>query len=713
MTKIISFSIRFITVCAIILPSISGKYAWAEEELKPVLVEADQEKVARSAEPLPEVKETKIYSGKKTTVVESESKPEVTMNNYRQLFSEIPGLLVSDVSNESFASINYRGLGDPHESFNLLFLKDGIPIQPDPFGYPAAYYQPPTDTIERIEFTRGGGALLFGPQPGGVINYETRKPVAGSSDSFRTKQVVGSKNLYSTYNEISGSKDELSYLAFFHSRQSDGFRVANSDFIVNNGGFKLSTQLCDETSLLFGLDLYSGDHGEAGGLTLERGEGLANYQDDRNQTTLRYDRLRVERYMPTLTLVSKLDSNTTLSARAWAGHLSRFSRRQDTGGATAFGGTPLGITNTIQRQSFTNLGADLRLLEDYQLMGEENTFTIGSTFSAIDAPFRQSKGDTPWANSGELRKDIDRSTLYGSLFAENLFRFGDLKITPSARMEMIGQDIDERLNAGSTVPLRSTDSTNVVPLFGIGASYALYSDAELYGNISQAYKPVAFQDAVPLGTGDTISGDIDEAKTLAYEVGVRGRPVSWARFDLSGFAYDFDNLFGRVGSAFSNTGRAVYRGLDLAGELSLFEIADRAIGGKEFSALGDLGLYSNISLLNAKFVEGPLNTKTPQFAPDYLLRFGLKYSYLEQLKLAFLGTHLASHYADDGNSANRFIPSYKVWDLTGEVMIYEQFAGIVFGINNIFDEQYYARIRSNGIDPAAPRNYYAGINLRF
>lgn len=35
------------------------------------------------------------------------------------------------------------------------------------------------------------------------------------------------------------------------------------------------------------------------------------------------------------------------------------------------------------------------------------------------------------------------------------------------------------------------------------------------------------------------------------------------------------------------------------------------------------------------------------------------------------------------------------------------------GINNIFDEDYYARITNAGIDPAARRNFYGGVSLKF
>jgi Fe(3+) dicitrate transport protein len=38
---------------------------------------------------------------------------------------------------------------------------------------------------------------------------------------------------------------------------------------------------------------------------------------------------------------------------------------------------------------------------------------------------------------------------------------------------------------------------------------------------------------------------------------------------------------------------------------------------------------------------------------------------------------------------------------------------ITAGINNLFDEDYYSRIRSDGIDPAYGRNFYAGFGFTF
>ncbi len=134
---------------------------------------------------------------------------------------------------------------------------------------------------------------------------------------------------------------------------------------------------------------------------------------------------------------------------------------------------------------------------------------------------------------------------------------------------------------------------------------------------------------------------------------------------------------------------------------------------KELTGFGELRFYANASLLNAEFTEGSLDGKTPQYAPDYLVRFGGIYSFPKFAKVGLLGTYLDDHYADDGNTATRFIPSYVVWDLTAEFLVYKETLTLIAGINNLFDQEYYSRIRSNGIEPAPERNFYAGVNLRF
>lgn len=674
--------------------------------LSEITVTADTE-VERPLLDLPETADGKIFSGKQGTVTDIDEKPEIPNQNYRQLFNEIPGLTVAEVSNESFLSTSYRGIGDPHESFNVNVLKDGIPINADLFGYPAVYYQPPAQSVERIEFVHGGSALLYGPQVSGALNFITRSPDTVSPTGIRTEHIGGSYGLYSTYNEVTTSAGGIGFLGSYNFRRSDGFRDENSDYRVHNAVAKAAFETAGGTDVLVELNAYDADHGEAGGLTLERGEGLANYDDDREQSTLEHDRLRIERYMPSLNVSHKLDGDTEIIAKAWGGYYSRYSKRQSAGDAPAFGGVAVGTTNTIQKQEFRTGGGEARLLHDYEAFGNEHTVSTGLFLLGTDSPFRVEKGSTPFANTGSLERLVERDTFVGSVFAENRFNFGDLAFTPGFRLENIYQKIDERFNVSDSDSLRETDSTDTVPLLGAGVEYKLPGESIVHANVSQGYRPVTYQDAVPLSSGDVISDDLEESESVSYEAGFRGTPLEWWSWRASYFFVEFDDQFGRVENQIQNVGRAEYQGVELASAVDLFGIAENDAG-----TLGSLRLHANVTFLDAEFTRGPVDGKTPQYAPDYLLRTGLSYESPQGVKVALLGTLVDETFADDANTANRFVPSYKVWDLLAEVPVYGDIR-LVAGINNLFDEEYYSRIRSNGIEPAAERNYYAGVDFRF
>ena len=664
-------------------------------------------------EPAPTEEKAKIFSGKKVSITNTKALPQITSNNHRQAFSQTPGLLVSEVTNDSLTSFSYRGFGDPHETFNLNVLQDDIPINFDIYGYPATYYSPPSDFVDQIEFTHGGAALLYGAQPGGALNYRTRTPTLDTELSARTKQVFGSKNLYSTYNEVSGTKDNLSYLIAYHHRQFDGFRDLNSNSRVDFASLKLENKLTENTKLLFEQDIYDGAFGEPGGLSLNAGQDIASFNLDRWQTSLKHDTLSFKRYVTSLGVEHRYDANTQIYSKLWAGFNSRNSKRQAFGTAPTFGGIANGTTNTIQLQESKTLGFQTRASHNWSMFEEKQTFASGIWLYGTDSPFTTETGETPDAEVGKLTRSIDRQTIAGAIFAENKFNYGNLSITPGVRLENISQELDERFNPSASRGLAFKNSNNLVFLSGLGLNYQLPKEFELYANFSQGFKPVTYQDSLPLGPADQVTSDINESKTTNYEAGIRGNPTHYISLDSSLFYSTYSNQFGRVGQTFGNTGRGRYFGVDLATNIDLVTISDNFLKTNYKKSLGVFSIYGNASILNAEFTGGQLDGKTPQYAPRYLIKSGLVYSPKENTKIALLGNFTAKHFADDGNTLSFEIPSYKVWDLTADVSIIKKRLGLVAGINNLFDEKYYSRIRSNGIDPSLPRNFYAGVNLYY
>lgn len=660
---------------------------------------------------LPDIAGASIFSGKKSTVLDLDKLPRIVGNNYRQALSQSPGLLLAEESSP-LVSIGYRGL-NPHRAQFTQMLRDGIPIHADQFGYPEAYYTPPLDTVDRIEFLHGGASLQYGPQPGGALNYITHRPRTDKEFSLRTQHVVGSDDLYSTFTSADGTVGQLGYYTYFNHRQSDGFRSANSGYDLNNGAVKLLYTLANGGRLIFNADRYEETHGEPGGLS------VADFASGSLAATRLYDEMTISRDSVSLTYEFEPDADSFLVANLWWANYERFSKRQRGGG---FGTLPTGgnaATNSIESQVFRTLGLDARYRRNWGFGGDTpHAFSTGLQVYHSNSPRRDLRGLTPAAEIGVLTNASEREVLYAPLFMENRFRFGKFSVTPGLRVENAWQDIRETVNrsvnnAGAVTalnPLESIDDHTTVVLGGIGAEYELPASSSIYGNISQGYRPRIYSEAVPTGPTAFVNGDLEEGKSLEYEIGVRGRPTEWATFDASLFLLQFEDQIGVVavpgGTSFQNVGDAEHKGLDLSVSLDLLAIA------RGRKAEDSLDWFLNTTLLDAEFTRGPQRGKTPQYAPDFIVRTGFTYAHGDKGRISLTGTLVDDHFADDGNTAPFAVPGYFTCDLTGEYRIHKN-VRLLAGINNLFDESYYSRVRGDGIDPGNGRNCYIGASFEF
>lgn len=700
-------------------PEAASTTASEPEALPKVIVYGEAESEGVSQEPFfPPVLGPQIYAGKKATLLDLDALPQVIGNNYRQALTRAPGLLYSEETTP-LVSLGYRGIGEPHRAQFLQMLQDGIPIHADPFGYPESYYTPPLDLVDRVEFLRGGAALMYGPQPAGALNYRTYMPRLDRPFSLRTRHVFGSDALYATYSAVDGTVGGLGYLAAYQHRQSDGFRSANSDYVVDGGHFKAVWGALKPTRWTLAFDGYAEEHGEPGGLTLERGPGLVNYEDDRTQASRLHDRFRLRRYVPSLTVTHDFSDRTTAEVRLWGGYYDRFSKRQRGGGFGRLPSGPEAASNSIERQEFYTLGTEARLRHDYLLGGEDQNLAVGVHFFRDDSPRTDARGASPSAESGALVSASQRFVHYGAVFAENRFHLGRWSLTPGFRLDTVAQDLTVRRpdgTGGATVSQK--DRLEVEPLVSLGLEYALPQRAELYASVAQAYRPTLFSESIIPASGTVIAGDVRPTTAWTYEVGYRGRPRDWLSWDTSLFLVDLDDKYGGTVNQAGQTvlrsvGRSINYGWDTALEVDLLGLARSRPARADGPAEHQLWLHGNFSLLAAEIHGGALDGRRPQYAPESLVRAGVIYRWGERLKLGLLGTWVADHFATDDENPARFIPAYNTWDLTLEARVYRDTLSVLAGVNNLFDEDYYARIRGDGIDPAYGRNFYAGLQLAF
>jgi Fe(3+) dicitrate transport protein len=695
---------------------------------------------------LPPVEGTRINAGKKTSFVKPEEFPTFAGNDYREVMATTPGIVVSEEPQSPIINFGYRGLNSQRSEFTQV-LKDGVSIKNEQFGFPETHYTPILDAVERIEVIRAGAALQFGSQPGGAINFVMKMPRQDAPFHFTTKNVFGSYDYYRNYTEIDGTIGSLGYYFYYDHRQQEGFREANSDYNLNGGSPRLVWDVTSDSRFILTLDAYDEEHGEPGGMRRREAVNPPNsvfVEDGFTQSSRFFDRFRLERYYAMLEYQKFFSERTQLDIKAFGGYLTRWSTRQRGGGFGTLPSGPDANTDSIQLRSDYTEGLDARVRHDYNLFNDVSTIAGGIYFYHALQDRRDERGQTPDAEHGTLRNLNTGVTWDGAIFAENRFKFGRLSIVPGMRLEFLNQSVDEEVNVSN--PLHSQSDFNFVPLFGLGLGYVLVEGqpilsappiaggkgpeaknppapvvtgfgpprVELYGTVSQAYRPITYGELVPTGASSVVNGDLKEGEALQFEYGVRGKPWPFLNFDVGGFYFTFDDQVGEVilpngFTSTQNIGDARYIGFEAATELDILSL----INGGAPSPYGNLLLYGNVTLLDAEFTSGPNSGNTPAYAPNYQVKTGAIYSYKDTFKISLLGTLVDDEFGDDGDSFEGFIPAYNVWDLTAEFRFWKGRAGVFAGIRNLFDESYWGEVREEGIMTALPRNYYGGFEFFF
>ena len=115
--KINSLAIRAAKLAVILMAAEHSASPLAAQEavqqLEEVQVRADYDRAVDGVF-LPDVQGTKIHAGKKTSNIDLEQIPEISMDNYRQVIAKTPGLILAE-ENTPLLSIGYRGY-DPHRT---------------------------------------------------------------------------------------------------------------------------------------------------------------------------------------------------------------------------------------------------------------------------------------------------------------------------------------------------------------------------------------------------------------------------------------------------------------------------------------------------------------------------------------------------------------------------------------------------------------------
>lgn len=693
---------------------------------------------------LKDIEETAIYAGKKTEVVQvNKLTANKATNNARQIFSQVVGLTINE-SNDGGLQLSIGGRGlDPNRTSNFNTRQNDYDISADVLGYPESYYATPTEALEEIQIVRGAASLQYGTQFGGMVNFKLKKPSQKEME-IGTRFTGGSYGLFTNFTSLSGTKGKFSYYSFYNFKRGDGFRP-NSNFDAKTFFTNLNYQFTSKTSLHFDYTYFDYLAKQAGGLT------DLMFNQDPSQSNRSRNWFDINWNLFALRVKHKFENDADFSLQLFGLNASR----------KALGYRSNRVSNPDNQGTerdliigeFVNWGAEARYLKKYNFFTKNNAFLIGAKYYQSDNSGLQGPGSSGSGPDFELANDefpfysTQSSYKFPNLniafFGENIFRVSDkFSITPGFRYEIIktqangsyrriNRDLAGNVILDQTVPENNVKERNFL-LLGIGLSYKPKNGLELYGNVSQNYRSVTFNDIRTASAGQAIAEDITDEKGYSSDFGIRGKIGNTVSFDVSGFALYYDDKIGEFEAQNPNGTNTIVRLRDNVGtgitygveSILNWNLQRTFLKGNENLAWE---IFSNVSLTESKYIKSDrpnIEGNKVEFVPLCNAKLGMGLGYKNFLTSTQL-TYVTSQFTDaynrptdsNDNTLGIFgeIPTYYVMDFSASYK-WKRFK-LEAGVNNVTNNWYFTRRATGypgpGIIPSEPRVFYTTLEFVF
>ena len=685
---------------------------------------------------------TNIYSGKKNEVIHlNQLDADLSSNNYRQIMAKVPGVSIWESDGSGIqTSVSTRGLS-PNRSWEFNVRQNGVDISSEVFGYPEAYFTPPTEALEKIEIVRGAGSLQYGPQFGGMINYVTKRYLGTKPFSFESQQTIGNYGMYNAFNAIGGKIKKFSYYGYLHHRSADGWRQ-NSQYRTTTGHISLSYSFSPKLNATLEYTHMDYKSQQPGGLTDSM--FLENTQQS--------NRTRNWIGTPWNTAALHLDYSFNDKAKIGLKIFYTNAQRNSIGFLKDIY-VPDSLNGSfynnrqVDRDWYNNIGGELRFLQKYNLLGNESALSAGirvysgettrtqGGIGSVNSDFDLEIVSRQTSNLGsfDYRRELNFTTRNGAAFVENMFQLTKrISVTPGVRLEYINSEafgaIDKPF-VGTSIAV--PNQVRTILLAGVGSEFKATKNSNVYANFSQAYRPVTYSELTPAATTDSIDSNLKDASGYNIDFGYRGTIKEFLTFDVGAFYLFYDNRVGTISvnnkNLRTNIGASVSKGIESFVELDVMRIFS------EKSKIGNLKLYANIALIDARYVRwddpAALIDSTKDFtgnfvenAPRTINRFGLTYKY-NRFSLNFQLNQVGEVYTDalntelsNARATIGKISGYQVMDVSCTYLINGKY-NVKAGVNNLTDERYATRRAGGypgpGLLPANGRTFYFSIGVKF
>jgi Fe(3+) dicitrate transport protein len=676
---------------------------------------------------LDDVERGVIYSGKKTEVIVMDSlHANVAQDIERQILGRIPGATFSETEAAGFPSngVGFRGL-NPTQSVEMNTRQDGVNIAADLYGYPETYYAPPSEALDRIEVVEGAGALAFGPQFGGMINYVLKQGAPDTKPLLTTGETGGSFGTVNAFNSVGGGSGAWTYYGFIHYRSEDGWRP-NSDFWQLTGYGSLTLRASERLTLRLEQTLLRNRIHMPGGLS--DSAFAANPQQSFRARNWLASPWNVTALHLDWKLSPQAGLQTAVSYLAADRHL--VWRNEDGGPAamdTIDPATGTYVPREVERETFHDWTLESRLRLDHAVLGRRATLATGIRAGLNDMHRFE---DGPGSTGSDFNMNLyggtwGRALRFGTAnlaaFAEELIRVTDrLSVTPGVRYEYLRSTASGYTEVDSTFAPRRF----AYPLLGLAAQYVTGPSTALYANVTEAYRPILYAALTPFGSMTRVDPRLGASRGYNADLGWRGTIQDLLKLDVGVFYLWYGDRVGTrtvtdsAGETFAETaniGNSIHKGIEAYLELDPFPLLGLP------RSLGNLDLFTSFAYVDARYVSGEFAGNRVEQAPRVVDRTGVTYA-TGPIATTLQVSHTSASFGDANNTVTPtddaeagLVPAYTVWDWSGSLDIGARYA-LTMGVNNLANARYFTKRTGEypgpGILPGIGRSVYLGLRAK-
>jgi len=709
-------------------------------QLHDVKIKAEDEKTFGVTR-LKAVEGTTINAGKKSEVIVlNDVVGNMATNNTRQIYAKVAGLNIWENDGAGIQlGIGGRGL-NPNRITNFNTRQNGYDISADALGYPESYYSPPAELVDRIEILRGAASLQYGTQFGGLINFKLKDgPTTDKPIEIISRETAGSWGFFNTTNSIAGKTKKVQYYALFQHKSGDGWRP-NSGFNVNTGYASVIYTISDKLALTVQYTHMNYLAQQPGGLT------DAQFAEDPRQSVRARNWFKVDWNLGAAILDYKISDRLTLNSRFFG-----LSADRDALGDLDFINRPdPGLPRDLYKDKYSNYGNETRLLYAYNINNNPQNLLLGVRAYRGHTDRQQGIGnDGSTGNSSDFNYVISDANAYSkynfpnynvALFAENIFKITPkFSVIPGIRFENIITKADgfysniKKDQAGniffSEQIQEDRNSSRHFVIGGLGLSYMQNEVIQLYGNISQNYRAINFNDIHSANPNIVTDPNLKDEKGYSADLGMRGNIAGIFNYDVSAFFINYNNRIGTVQQVDpvsfniyrlrTNVSQSRNLGFESFAELELLHFITHDSTNKNTK----VSLFTNLALINARYVnsdEPAYQNKKVELAPDLIFKTGLSFRH-KRFSASYQVSYTSEQFTDatnavfTSNAIDGLIPAYTVMDLSAEYKLSKVFT-IQSSVNNLADKRYFTRRAESypgpGIIPADARSVFLTLQVK-